>query len=80
MLLELENIKYATELSVAAIELAFARNGYPDEKFVTADFIGMTPTGSFVYQCTYPDMDTGGSCNARTYLNYNKDGILVGDY
>lgn len=78
MLLKLEHIVAATKLAPATIEFAFARNGYPQERVDRAEFRGMTPNGSFVYEITYPGIEEVETANA--YVYYDEQGKLLADY
>lgn len=80
MLLQQTHINAAMSLDAAGVTFALHNNDYPDDSVKTASFAGMTANGSFVYNCTYADDDTGKDEDCRVYVYYTKLFKLVADY
>jgi hypothetical protein len=79
MLLKKEHVTKAMNLSTGDVVHALERNGYKD-KISYIDFRGMTTNGSFVYECTYIDLNTGNQDSGNVYVHYNERGLLIADF
>ena len=79
MLLQKTHINAAMSLDAAGVTFALKNNDL-DDTVKTASFAGMTQNGSFVYDCTYADDDTGKDEDCRVYIYYTKTFKLVADY
>ena len=79
MLLKKEHVTKAMQLTTGDVRHALERSGYYD-KISSADFMGMTPTGSFVYDTDYIDLDTGEHTPGTVYIHYTINGVLHADY
>lgn len=54
MLITLELLTRATQLTLADIRAALSRNGYSgNDDMVSAQFLGMNTTGTFVYEIQF---------------------------
>lgn len=86
MLLDLNAIKAATELTEGQIEMALARSGYNDKLSIkTTRYLGMTCNGSFVHNIMYWDTYLNESVNCNVYVSYKADPVtnyitLFGEY
>lgn len=80
MLLQPTHIRAAMALDAAGVTFALRNNDYPDDSVKTATYKGMTANGSFVYDCTYFDADTGKDDDCIVYVHYNNLCKLVADY
>lgn len=79
MLLQLAHIQSAMMLDAAGVTFAL-RSNYPTDIVKTAEFVGMTANGSFVYFCTYDDDIQGPDATCTVYVHYNSMNKLVADY
>lgn len=89
MLLTLEQISHAAQLSITQVRDAMARGGYQisAREITGVDFLGQTETGSFVYSIAGPDPEGDGDdvTLGNVYLRWGrapmKSGFeLYGDY
>lgn len=79
MLLHPVHINAAMSLDAAGVTFALRNNDY-DDSVKTASCEGMTTTGSFVYHCTYFDIDSGKDEDCTVYVHYTNLFKLVADY
>lgn len=79
MLLKKEHINSAMNLDAAGVTFALKNNDL-DDTVKTASYKGMTANGSFVYDCTYFDEDTGKDEDCFVYVHYTNLFKLVADY
>ena len=80
-LLNISQIAAAMALLESDIKRALARNGYEDaDELLSAECAGMTHEGTFVYNITFTDANTGLVGSGRIYVHYTNNGTLVADY
>ena len=85
MLLTNDEVTNAMTLSTAGVRAAMKEGGYDAKDISDATFLGMSLSGQFVYEITYPD-DTGdGDATGRVYLSFSRRAFstkhyLVGDF
>jgi hypothetical protein len=80
MLLQATHIHAASNLDASGVTFALHNNDYTEDSVKTATFAGMTTNGSFVYNCTYFDTDTGKDDDCMVYVHYTNLFKLVADY
>jgi hypothetical protein len=80
MLLQATHIHAAMTLDAAGVTFALHNNGYPEDSVKSAVYTGMTANGSFVYNCTYFDTNTGKDEDCMVYVHYTNLYKLVADF
>jgi len=69
LLLPRDKVIHAMSLDAAGVREAMKASGYHDE-FKTAWFVGMSTSGSFVYELNWHDDHTGKMEAGHIFLNY----------
>ena len=80
MLLTLNDITAAMNVTPADIKAALARNGYIEDAPLSANYMGMTANGSFVHNVSFNDHISGTVEDGMIYVHYNDKRELVADY
>ena len=80
MLLQKTHIHSAMNLGANGITLALHNAGYAEDCVKTAEFVGLTVGGSFVYNCTYFDTDSGVDEDCMVFVYYTNTGVMQAGY
>jgi hypothetical protein len=80
MLLRATHINSAMSLTAPAVTVALHNAGYFEDSVKTATFRGMTPSGSFVYDCTYFDTDMQQDEDAIVYVHFTSNLVMNASY
>ena len=74
-----ETLSTLTQFSAAALTQAIQLQGYKDDEFIGARFLGITNGGQFCYDCTY--REDGDILNTKVFLTYDAaEGRITADY
>lgn len=79
MLMTTSQVVRAMDLTVARVNLAMRRGGYTDA-YTAAKFVGLNRAAQFVYQVSGWDYVEGATVTGQVFIEYNNEGVLVGDY
>lgn len=79
MLLKKEHVTKAMQLTTGDVRQALQRSGYTDP-ISAVTFMGMTTSGSFVYDVSYINIDTGHTEDGAVFVYYSDKGLLHADY
>lgn len=85
MLLTKEQIKWAMNLSTEEVRQAVNAGGYGSHDVLDSTFLGVNPTGQFVYEITFPYPEDEGTASGNLYLKFEREAfskkfILKGDF
>ena len=75
-----DTVKKCSQLDRSSLELIL-RKDYPEDHVLSSEFIGMTSTGHFIYNISFPDPgDSRNILPGRVFVWQDKDGDLIADY
>jgi hypothetical protein len=80
MLLRTTHINSVMSLSANGVTLALHNAGYIEDVIKTASFSGMTVSGSFVYICTFFDVETRKDEDATVFVFFTDTGVMHASY
>lgn len=73
-----EKLATLTQFTAAALTRAIQLQGYKEDSFKAARFLGLTNAGQFCYTVSYDE--DGNTEETKVFLTYNKDGSVTAAY
>ncbi len=76
-MISVETLRRCSFLNTVSLE-KILRRSYPQDRIVQSNFIGITNSGDFAYDCMFPGED--GLERVKVFVNIADTGELVADY
>jgi len=72
-----EKLGQLINLSAQDLTALIRKAGYREDRFLTAEFLGMTNGGQFCYRCLYPG-EYEDTC--KVFVRVNTNGMMSAEY